>query len=100
MRLWPLALVLATACPGPTPAQVAETPSARAPRRPAEAPGGGPGDRDRQRAIDQMEDMETAQRAREEASQGQKPVEKPKPKPKKPAPKPKAPPAKSGSATK
>jgi hypothetical protein len=99
MRRWSLlALVLATGCPGPTPAQVAETPSARAPRRPAEAPGGGPADRDRNRAIEQMEDMETAQRAREEASQGGKPVEKPKPK--KPAPKPKAPPAKSGSATK
>ena len=82
---WSLVLVLlATACPGPTPAQVAETPSARAPRRPAEAPGGGPDDRDRQRAIEQMEDMETAQRAREEASQGHKPVPKPKPPPAKP----------------
>jgi len=83
MRWWPLlALALASACPGPTPAQVAETPSARAPRRPVEAPGGGPDDRDRARAIEQMDDMETAQRAQQEARAGQKAV----PKPKKPPP--------------
>jgi hypothetical protein len=59
----------ATACGGPSRQQLAETPSAQAPRRPAEAPPASTSDEERTMAIDQFDDMETTQRAHREANQ-------------------------------
>ncbi|HUS33396.1 MAG TPA: hypothetical protein VMZ53_33065 [Kofleriaceae bacterium] len=56
-------------CAGPSQQQLAETPSAREPARPYEAPPASTSDKDRERLTQQFEDMETAQRAHKEANQ-------------------------------
>jgi hypothetical protein len=61
-------IVALTACAGPTQEQLAETPSARAPAHPYEAPPASTSDVDRSRAIQQMDDMQTTQNARKEAN--------------------------------
>lgn len=82
-----LAVVL-LACGGPTHQQLVETPSATAPRRPATPPPASTSDTDRERAWQQFEDMETAQRAHQEAGQGQGQTQKPQSKGAKPPVKP------------
>jgi hypothetical protein len=62
-----VALLFVCACGGPSQSQLAETPSARAPARPAEAPPASTSDKDRERSVQQFEDMETTQRAYREA---------------------------------
>jgi hypothetical protein len=62
-----LALIVIAACGGPTQKQLAETPSATAPARPAEAPAASTSDKDRERAVQQMDDMQTTQNAYREA---------------------------------
>lgn len=74
-----LAFVFFTACGGPSRQQLAETPSAQAPARPAEAPPASTSDKDRERLIQQFDDMETTQRAHREAGQGQSPGSEPAP---------------------
>jgi hypothetical protein len=62
-----LAVVVIAACGGPTQQQLAETPSATAPARPAEAPPASTSDKDRERAVQQFDDMQTTQNAYREA---------------------------------
>jgi len=56
-----------TACGGPSQSQIIETPSAQSRPNPGEAPPASTSDKDRERLIQQFDDMETTQRAREEA---------------------------------
>lgn len=66
----PLILTLfVVACGGPSQQQLAETPSASARARPVEAPPASTSDRDRERAVQQFDDMETTQNAYREANQ-------------------------------
>jgi hypothetical protein len=64
-------VLLVGACGGPTQSQLAETPSARTRARPAEAPPASTSDKDRERSVQQFDDMETTQRAHREATGGQ-----------------------------
>jgi hypothetical protein len=64
-------LILVCACGGPTQSQLAETPSARTRATPAEAPPASSSDKDRERGVQQFDDMETTQRAHREAAGGQ-----------------------------
>lgn len=64
-----IAIIVALAgCAGPTQQQLAETPSARQPARPAEAPPASTSDQDRSHLVQQFDDMETTQRAHKEAN--------------------------------
>jgi hypothetical protein len=62
-----LAFLLVAACGGPTQQQLAETPSATSRAAPAEAPPASTSDKDRERAVQQMDDMQTTQNAYREA---------------------------------
>jgi len=64
---------LVIGCGGPSQQQLAETPSATTRARPAEAPAASTSDKDRERAVQQFDDMQTTQNAYNEASgtQGQ-----------------------------
>ncbi len=63
-------LVLALgACGGPTHSQLAETPTAKTPRRPSEAPPASTSDTDRSRLIQSFDDQQSAQQAYREAGQ-------------------------------
>lgn len=64
-----LALMMMTACGGPTHSQVIEAPSATARARPNLAPPASTSDKDRERLVQQFEDMETTQRAYREADE-------------------------------
>lgn len=66
MRSFAIIVALA-ACAGPTQQQLAETPSARQPPRPTEAPPASTSDQDRSHLVQQFDDMETTQRAHKEA---------------------------------
>jgi hypothetical protein len=66
-----IALFILAACGGPTQSQLAETPSATTRARPAEAPPASTSDKDRERSVQQFDDMETTQRAHAEAQRGQ-----------------------------
>ena len=73
-----LALLLFTlACGGPTHDQLIETQTARTPRRPVEAPPASSSDEDRDHLTQSFDDMETTQRAREEAKAKQAPAPQP-----------------------
>lgn len=74
-----LAIVLLAACGGPTQSQLAETPSARTRATPVEAPPASTSDKDRERGVQQFDDMETTQRAHREASGSQPPAPTPLP---------------------
>lgn len=78
-----LAVVL-LGCGGPTQSQLVESPSATAPRRPATAPPASTSDNDRDRLNQQFEDMETTQRAYQEAGGGSSKQPKAKPAAQKP----------------
>ena len=68
-----IAIVVALAgCAGPSQQQLAETPSARQPARPYEAPPASTSDQDRSHLVQQFDDMETTQRARKEAKSAAK----------------------------
>src|SRR4051794_7467233 len=69
MRWTAILLVTFGACAGPTQQQLAETPSAMAHANSAEAPPASTSDKDRERAVQQWDDMETTQRAHREARQ-------------------------------
>src|SRR5687768_7953012 len=86
-----VAFVLLCACGGPTHNQLVETPSATERRPQAEAPPASTSDKDRERSIQQFEDMEVTQRAYEEAGQPERAAPPP------PAGQP-APPKKKGPA--
>jgi hypothetical protein len=58
---------LLLACAGPTQQQMAETPTAQSRPIPAEAPPASTSDKDRERSVQQFDDMQATQRAREEA---------------------------------
>ena len=62
-------MVLMCACGGPSHDQLVETPSATAPARPSLAPPASTSDRDRERLNQSFEDMETTQRAYQEAGE-------------------------------
>ena len=62
-----LALVVIAACGGPTQQQLAETPSATSRAVPAEAPPASTSDKDRERSVQQFDDMQTTQNAYHEA---------------------------------
>jgi hypothetical protein len=62
-----LALVVIAACGGPTQQQLAETPSATSRAAPAEAPPASTSDKDRERSVQQFDDMQTTQNAYREA---------------------------------
>jgi hypothetical protein len=94
---WLVVLVLAS-CAGPTQQQLAETPSARAPANHYEAPPASTSDKDRERLIQQFDDMETTQRARREANQSSQQAPPPPPKKKGPAEQATLPPKKKGPA--
>jgi hypothetical protein len=66
-----IACFILAACGGPTQSQLAETPSATTRARPAEAPPASTSDKDRERSIQQFDDMETTQRAHAEVQSGQ-----------------------------
>ena len=89
-----LVLVFAVACGGPSQRQLAETPSATAPPRPVEAPAASTSDKDRERSVQQFDDMERTQRAYQEAEQESASTAPPAPLPGQPA----APPKKKGPA--
>src|SRR5688572_32987507 len=57
------------ACGGPTQAQLAETPTAQTKATPSTAPPASTSDKDRERSIQQFDDMEATQRAHAEARQ-------------------------------
>jgi hypothetical protein len=76
-----LILVFAVACGGPSQRQLAETPSATAPPRPVEAPPASTSDKDRERSIQQFDDMERTQRAYQEAEQENASTPPPAPRP-------------------
>src|SRR5512132_3302023 len=63
-------LVVVVACGGPTQNQLAETPSAKNRAAPTEPPPASSSDRERAQLVQQFDDMETTQRARQEAKQG------------------------------
>src|SRR5262245_34065621 len=63
------ALLLLAACGGPSQQQVIETPTATAPARHWEAPPANTADVDRDRLIQQFDDMQDTQNAYREASQ-------------------------------
>jgi hypothetical protein len=65
-----LILIVVAACGGPSHGQLVETPSATEPRRQAEPPPASTSDKDRERSIQQFDDMETTQRAYQQAEQG------------------------------
>lgn len=67
MRALLALFLLGSACGGPTQQQLAETPSATAPARPAEAPPASTSDKDRERLTQGFEDMQTTQNAYKEA---------------------------------
>jgi hypothetical protein len=62
-----LALIVIAACGGPTQQQLAETPSATSRAAPAEAPPASTSDKDRERSVQQFDDMQTTQNAYKEA---------------------------------
>jgi hypothetical protein len=62
-----LALIVIAACGGPTQQQLAETPSATSRAAPAEAPAASTSDKDRERSVQQFDDMQTTQNAYKEA---------------------------------
>lgn len=68
---WLFALLVIGACGGPSQQQLAETPSASAPARPAEAPPASQSDKDRERLNQSFEDMQTTQNAYREAGQSE-----------------------------
>jgi hypothetical protein len=68
MRL-ALALLLVSACGGPSRDQLVNTPVANSRRNPVEAPAASTDDREREQVTQQFEDMETTQRAYKEAKQ-------------------------------
>jgi hypothetical protein len=72
MRSAVVPLLFALACGGPSHSQLVETPSATARPRPTNAPPASTSDRDRERAVQQFEDMETTQRAYREAGESSK----------------------------
>ena len=61
-------LVLAAACGGPSQNQLAETPTAQTRPVPSMAPPASTSDKDRERLIQQFDDMQATQRAYEEAN--------------------------------
>src|SRR5687768_10074964 len=63
-----LALVVIAACGGPTQQQLAETPSATSRAVPGEAPPASTSDKDRERSVQQFDDMQTTQNAYREAN--------------------------------
>ena len=63
-----LALIVIAACGGPTQQQLAETPSATSRAVPAEAPPASTSDKDRERSVQQFDDMQTTQNAYREAA--------------------------------
>jgi hypothetical protein len=69
MRFALTLLLLGGACGGPTQQQLAETPAATERRPQAEAPPASTSDKDRERAIQQFDDMQTTQQAYEQAGQ-------------------------------
>ena len=62
-----LALVVIAACGGPTQQQLAETPSAQRQNVTGEAPPASTSDKDRERSVQQFDDMQTTQNAYHEA---------------------------------
>jgi hypothetical protein len=62
-----LALLVIAACGGPTQQQLAETPSAQSQNVTGEAPPASTSDKDRERSVQQFDDMETTQNAYHEA---------------------------------
>lgn len=72
MRSLIFSAVLAAGCAGPTQQQLAETPSAQGHQTQYEAPPASTSDKDRERAVQQMDDMQTTQNARKEAGQNAK----------------------------
>jgi|ERR1043165_905661 hypothetical protein len=69
-------VVLLSGCGTASQQQIAETPSASAPARHAEAPPASTSDKDRERLIQGFDDMDTTQRAYREAGAVQKPPPK------------------------
>lgn len=62
-----IALLLVCACGGPSQQQLVESPAATQPPRHTEAPPASTSDKDRERLIQQFDDMETTQEAYEQA---------------------------------
>ena len=71
MRSFAIMVALA-ACGGPSQQQLAETPAARQPARPAEAPPASTSDEDRSHLVQQFDDMQTTQQATKEAKSAAK----------------------------
>jgi len=67
-RLVLCSLLAVAACAGPSQHQLAETPAAHSRPNPGEAPPASTSDAERARMVQQFDDMQTTQRAREEAS--------------------------------
>jgi hypothetical protein len=65
-----LPVLFAMACGGPSVEKVTETPVAREPRHPVEAPPASSSDADRDHLQRQFDDMQTTQEAYREAGQG------------------------------
>jgi hypothetical protein len=63
-----VAVAFLVGCGGPSQQQLAETPSATARARPAEAPPASTSDKERERGIQQFDDMQTTQNAYGEAN--------------------------------
>jgi len=90
MKALIIGLVLAS-CGTPTQAQLARTPTATTPARPAVAPAASDSDADREQLIQSNQDMQDARNAHHEALQGSAAPVKPKTtpaSPDKPPPKP------------
>lgn len=66
------AFVLFCACGGPSTDQLVETPSATVRQPQTEAPPASVADKDRERLIQQFDDMQTTQQAYEEAGQAER----------------------------
>lgn len=77
MRSAFVALFLVCACGGPSQQQLVETPAATAPPRHTEAPPASTSDEDRHHLNQQFEDMETTQKAYEEAEGAEAPAPTP-----------------------
>jgi hypothetical protein len=73
-----LAFLVVSACGGPTQQQLAETPTARTRPVPAEAPPASTSDKDRERAVQQMDDIRDTQRAYRESTKQAPPPPPPK----------------------
>jgi hypothetical protein len=68
LRLVLSSLLAVAACAGPSQHQLAETPAAHSRPNPGEAPPASTSDTERAHMVQQFDDMQTTQRARQEAS--------------------------------